>query len=171
MKLCPKCSNEHTKLGKFCSHKCANSRSWDQAAKDRKSRALKGRGPWNNTTFQYGNKLGVPAGKQNWKHGVVPKTLAELLASKTRVKGQQLKKLLITAGLKKDECERCRVGPEWNGLPLVLQVHHLDGDETNNTLNNLQISCPNCHSQTETYAGRNRHRRRVVVDAVAQSVL
>ena len=36
-----------------------------------------------------------------------------------------------------------------------LQVHHIDGNGFNNELSNLQLLCPNCHSQTDTYAGRN----------------
>jgi Zn finger protein HypA/HybF involved in hydrogenase expression len=35
-----------------------------------------------------------------------------------------------------------------------LQVHHKDGDHFNNELENLQLICPNCHSQTNSYAGK-----------------
>ena len=40
------------------------------------------------------------------------------------------------------------------GEKLVLQLDHIDGDNTNNNLDNLRILCPNCHSQTHNYAGR-----------------
>jgi 5-methylcytosine-specific restriction endonuclease McrA len=52
-------------------------------------------------------------------------------------------------------CEVCDVS-EWNGNPLTLQVDHINGDATNNHPTNLQLICPNCHSQTESYAGANR---------------
>jgi 5-methylcytosine-specific restriction endonuclease McrA len=40
--------------------------------------------------------------------------------------------------------------------PLRCQVDHADGDSTNNKLENLRLLCPNCHSQTDTFAGRNK---------------
>lgn len=36
----------------------------------------------------------------------------------------------------------------------MCQLHHIDGDETNNELSNLQMLCPNCHSQTDNYCGQ-----------------
>lgn len=53
------------------------------------------------------------------------------------------------------KCEICGIS-EWMGKPITFQVHHKDGDRTNNELDNLQILCPNCHSQTDNYKGRNR---------------
>lgn len=49
------------------------------------------------------------------------------------------------------KCARCGNAGEWNGDPLVLQVDHIDGDRTNNVLDNLRLLCPNCHSQTPTF--------------------
>lgn len=47
------------------------------------------------------------------------------------------------------------MGPSWNGQPLVLQLEHKNGINNDNRLENLAFICPNCHSQTPTYAGRN----------------
>lgn len=80
--------------------------------------------------------------------GVIP--LEEYLARRTRPKSS-LKLKLYKAGLKKEECEDCGMGPIWNGKRLVLQLDHRDGDCTNNSLTNLAICCPNCHSQTSTF--------------------
>lgn len=55
-------------------------------------------------------------------------------------------------------CSICDLGREYNGRPLSLQLDHEDGDWANNTPDNLRWLCPNCHSQTETYAGRNKRR-------------
>ena len=43
----------------------------------------------------------------------------------------------------------------WAGVPITLQVDHIDGDHYNNELANLRFLCPNCHSQTDTYARGN----------------
>jgi hypothetical protein len=73
-----------------------------------------------------------------------------------RIAGASLKKRLIEDYDWKDECVECNTGNIWNGKPITLQVDHINGDGTDNRLENLQIICPNCHTQTETFAGRNK---------------
>lgn len=53
------------------------------------------------------------------------------------------------------KCACCGNTGEWNGRPLVLQLDHINGDNCDNRLENLRFLCPNCHSQTDTFAGRN----------------
>ncbi|MBO3739700.1 HNH endonuclease signature motif containing protein [Actinoplanes flavus] len=60
-------------------------------------------------------------------------------------------------------CTECGIDGSWNGRPLTLQVDHIDGRFWNCRAENLRFLCPNCHSQTANYAGRNRPRRRVPV--------
>jgi len=54
-----------------------------------------------------------------------------------------------------ERCAICGMAAEWNGRPLVLHMDHIDGNSRNCERSNLRWLCPNCHSQTETYAGRN----------------
>ena len=61
---------------------------------------------------------------------------------------------LIKEGIKEHECESCGI-KDWNNNPISLELDHIDGDRTNHSLDNLRILCPNCHSQTSTYRGRN----------------
>lgn len=67
-----------------------------------------------------------------------------------------LKKRLFVAGILENQCLSCGIGPIWNGLPLVLQLDHINGMNNDHRIENLRILCPNCHTQTETYAGRKR---------------
>lgn len=52
-------------------------------------------------------------------------------------------------------CEICGI-KNWMGKQIVFQLHHKDGNNKNNELKNLQLVCPNCHSQTENYSNRKR---------------
>ena len=61
------------------------------------------------------------------------------------------------------KCEKCGL-THWQGQEIPLQVHHIDGNHYNNVIDNLQILCPNCHAQTDTYAGKNKHRTSVTDD-------
>jgi hypothetical protein len=81
-----------------------------------------------------------------------------LVAGPVRNRGH-IKRRLLAAGLKEECCERCGI-TEWQGRPLAMQLHHKNGDGLDNRLENLELLCANCHSQTETYGGRNGHRRR-----------
>ena len=76
--------------------------------------------------------------------------------------GKVLKKYVISVfGY---SCNICGIF-EWNGKDIVLELEHKDGNSENNDISNLCLLCPNCHSQTPTYKGRNfgngRHYRRV----------
>jgi predicted nucleic acid-binding Zn ribbon protein len=61
------------------------------------------------------------------------------------------------------KCCKCELS-SWNDLPITLEMEHVDGNSENNKEQNLILLCPNCHSQTETWKGRNkgkgRHLRR-----------
>jgi hypothetical protein len=61
---------------------------------------------------------------------------------------------LIEASIKEDKCECCGISNIWNGKKLSLQLNHIDGNSRNNLLSNLEILCPNCHTQTDTYGSK-----------------
>lgn len=61
---------------------------------------------------------------------------------------------LIKEGYKEHKCECCGI-TEWRGFPAPLELDHIDGNRHNHKHENLRLLCPNCHSQTETYRGRN----------------
>ncbi len=73
---------------------------------------------------------------------------------------QHLRNRLVAEGLKPAACERCGL-TDWRGEPIGLQLHHVNGDGLDNRLDNLEVLCPNCHSQTDTWGARNKRLRRL----------
>ena len=69
-------------------------------------------------------------------------------------KTYKLRRALREVGVK-DKCNSCGLGSFWNGRKLVLQIEHKNGDPLDNRLENLELLCPNCHSQTDTYGSKN----------------
>lgn len=81
-----------------------------------------------------------------------------LVAGRPRNRGV-VKRRLIALGLKRNRCAECGI-TAWRGRPISLELHHINGDGLDNRVLNLALLCPNCHSQTDNYAGRARTVRR-----------
>ena len=71
---------------------------------------------------------------------------------------RHLKDKLVKLGLIKYSCVLCSNDGTWLGEAITLQLDHINGNNTDNRLENLRILCPNCHSQTSTWGGRNIER-------------
>ncbi len=70
-----------------------------------------------------------------------------------------LKKQLVRRKLLKEVCAVCGLAPVWEGERLTLVLDHINGVNDDNRLENLRFLCPNCNSQTDTFAGRNCRRQ------------
>jgi hypothetical protein len=90
----------------------------------------------------------------NWSK---TKPLSEVLVKDCKTSSYKLKNRLVKEGLLKYECFaiNCKIS-EWQNKPLALHLDHINGINDDNRLENLQLLCPNCHSQTLTYCGKNK---------------
>ena len=68
----------------------------------------------------------------------------------------RLKIRLVNEGYLEYKCTICGNIGEWLNRPLALQLDHINGINNDHRLGNLRFLCPNCHSQTESYSGRNK---------------
>jgi hypothetical protein len=59
-------------------------------------------------------------------------------------------------------CQECNIS-EWNSKNICLELDHIDGNNKNNNTNNLRLLCPNCHSQTINFRGRNINTGKIKV--------
>lgn len=93
----------------------------------------------------------------NLKSGIKNPIEVYLVDNRPETNRVVLKERLLKEGLLEDKCSRCGI-IDWNDEPISLQIHHKNGKGKDNRLENLCILCPNCHSQTETFAGRNSRK-------------
>ncbi|WP_407304102.1 HNH endonuclease signature motif containing protein [Acinetobacter sp.] len=121
--------------------------------------------------IRYANKFGLynpnqglkGVAKPYWKNTKLRVNVEKVLANEQRCGSNRLKKLLYKHGLKESKCECCGI-IEWNNKSIVMYLDHIDGNNQNNKLDNLQILCPNCHSQTSTYCrGQGKAKATLVI--------
>ena len=85
-------------------------------------------------------------------------TLEEIMVeNSTYTNGMRFKKRLIEANIIPYRCAICGLENQWNGKELILQLDHINGKHNDNRKENLRFLCPNCHSQTETFSGKNKN--------------
>lgn len=68
------------------------------------------------------------------------------------------------------QCKHCDLS-HWREKQLTLEIDHIDGDKDNNTRTNLVALCPNCHSLTDTWRGRNVGNRGKITDEALSNAL
>jgi 5-methylcytosine-specific restriction endonuclease McrA len=84
------------------------------------------------------------------------KNLKEILiVNSTYVHSSSLKRKLLKLKLLEYKCSVCDI-EKWNNSEISLQLDHINGVSNDNRMENLRLLCPNCHSQTETYAGKKK---------------
>lgn len=152
--ICEKCgvtfdNGDGKYIKRFCSRKCSNSRvnSKETIEKRRISniKAFENKSEKDRMDFSDKIKKTIPKRMETYENNFMRADFNSLKfgTKKRRVLIEQNKKCLI--------CDN----NEWMGNPLVLELDHIDGDNKNNKRDNLRYLCPNCHSQTPTWRGRN----------------
>lgn len=130
-------------------------RKYGLSPKGGNSKTLKERLAYDGIDFSH-IALGRNSNKNKSIRGCKGQPLEEILVENSNyTNSRSLKKRLIKENIVVNECSSCKIGPNWNGKPLSLQLNHKNGNSRDNRRENLRLLCPNCHSQTETFAGKN----------------
>lgn len=110
------------------------------------------------TLVRNAKKFGVKLNLNQGGRGVPDEKRSAKTADEAFQKDSKATKGILVYWLKQErewKCECCGL-TEWQGKRLPLEVHHINGDRTDQRRENLQILCPNCHSLTENWRARSK---------------
>lgn len=159
-KICPKCLEKHSKKGMFCSRKCANARVFNNEAKElkRQKNILFWECLSEDKKTEHINRIKtLAANRKNMFSDLAIEKLSHE-ARRNRVIREQ-----------ENKCARCNIN-EWLGEKITLELEHIDGNTTNNKRDNLEALCPNCHSLTLTWRGRNKDKNKISDDQLMKAI-
>jgi Zn-dependent M32 family carboxypeptidase len=166
MQKCKKCQQQFEPqkgLLNYCSLKCRNSREWSEADKEKKRLSAKD----SKKVKQFGldNKANSPEAiakrLATWQNKRHERNFSELsLECKRKVVFEEQNNSCACCGLR-----------EWLGQSITLELEHKDGNRFNHDRENLEALCPNCHSQTKTWRGRNNNKQNGVLASNVEQVV
>lgn len=157
------------KNGKHC---CESSSNKCPEVKRRNKEGIKkaqaeGRGAqftWNGTSK---NKEALKKGTENR----VQKQIEEAFVEYSKASNESINNFLINYLHWPWRCSKCGL-EEWQGQKIPLEIHHINGNSSDNRLENLQYLCLNCHAITDNFRGRNINTGKIkVTDEELKSAL
>ena len=104
----------------------------------------------------YHNRSQEAKDKMSWNRDKILFEKEEIFCENSRFETGYAKKALLKFKIKKYECEICKI-VEWQGKELVLELDHINGNNRDHRIENIRFLCPNCHSQTPNWRGRNKN--------------
>lgn len=167
MKKCKNCeTNDAIKYskyasGNFCSIKCARSFSTKEKRKEiseKVSNKLKGK-PTGINNFTIEKRIEFWKKRKNEIQLQYNKDI--LNSDYATLSFERLKKRIVLE--QNGKCDRCNLD-KWLGEDITLELEHIDGNHHNNKRDNLKALCPNCHSLTPTWRGRNKSNNKNKID-------
>lgn len=109
-----------------------------------------------NKAYAEGRKGYTYNPSSNWAKGkeLIPNEV--VFTEGSTYSNEMVKQRIVVNNLLEYKCCKCGID-SWYDETLVLDLDHINGNNRDNRLENLRFLCPNCHSQTDTYKGRNKN--------------
>lgn len=85
-------------------------------------------------------------------------SLEKVMVKNSTYSRGHLKERLLKNGMLENKCSNCGQLPLWDNRELVMVLDHINGTSNDHRLENLRLLCPNCNSQTKTFAGKRNKK-------------
>lgn len=96
----------------------------------------------------------------------IKRTEDNVLCEHSTASQATLRRWMIKGNYIDYKCSICGLQGLWQGKPLNLQLDHVNGNNSDNRISNLRWLCPNCHSQTETFCGKQTQKNHATKDGI-----
>ncbi len=83
-------------------------------------------------------------------------TIDQVFVKNSHITQKVLRGYVIRHNIIPYKCNICGCDGNWQNGQISLELHHKDGDNSNNEISNLMYLCPNCHAMTENYRGKKK---------------
>lgn len=143
---CGKEANYQLKNGKNC---CSKRPAGCEVLKKVNSNGLK-------KAYEEGRKGYTYNTASAWSKGKTLTPNSKIFTKNSYYSNEMVKQRIVKDNLLDYHCNNCGID-SWQGETIVLDLDHINGNNRDNRLENLRYLCPNCHSQTDTYKGRNKN--------------
>ena len=102
-------------------------------------------------------------GNRAWNKGKMIADRKDYFCKNSNYQSGRVRKIIVRHNLIEYKCSSCNRS-KWQGKQLSLELHHINGNNRDHRLENLEFLCPNCHSITENWRGKQNTGKEKVSD-------
>ena len=148
------CNNEAKYILKNGKHCCQPYFSQCPSIRKKNSEGLKQAYSLGSKSQRYNTSLSNKEKLKKNTEDRIQKQIKEAFVINSKASNQSINNYLLNYLHWPKICSRCGLNT-WQGQPIPLELHHKNGDNRDNRLENLEYLCLNCHAITSNFRGKN----------------